>query len=68
MYCRYEELGFYNAEEQGAGKGGGDPGAGLLPLVYQDATNKTHPTVVLEQPLDFTFLANKYAIFFFYSV
>lgn len=35
-----------------------DPGGSLLPLVYQDASNKT--TMVLEQPLDFTHLAEKY--------
>ena len=56
---RYEEAGYYNAEAQGAGKPGGDPGTSLLPLVYQSASNKS--TVVLEQPLDFTYLAEKYA-------
>eukprot|EP00039_Didymoeca_costata_P029425 m.24627 g.24627 ORF g.24627 m.24627 type:complete len:574 (+) comp7626_c0_seq1:438-2159(+) len=52
----YEELGFYDAEEQKASKG--DPGASLLPLVYQDKAAGN--TTVLEQPLDFTHLAEKY--------
>ena len=39
---------------QGANKG--DPGSSLLPLVYQQGSN----TTVLEQPLDFTHLAEKY--------
>lgn len=48
----YEEAGYVDASIEG----GGDPAGSFLPLVYQEF-NKTQ---ILEQPLDFTTLTDKY--------
>eukprot|EP00041_Stephanoeca_diplocostata_P008161 m.118189 g.118189 ORF g.118189 m.118189 type:complete len:592 (-) comp17199_c0_seq1:157-1932(-) len=56
----YADMGYLHESEMKQFVQGGksDPGTSLLPLVYQNAANKT--TTVLEQPLDFTHLAEKY--------
>lgn len=48
----YEEAGYVDATVEGTG----DPAGNFLPLVYQ----KFNQTTILEQPLDFTHLADKY--------
>jgi len=54
----YEDMGYVGDGNQ---KLHNDPGGSFLPLVYQDASNKN--TTVLEQPLDFTHLAEKYSAY-----
>lgn len=60
----YAAMGYYNAAEQGdlspmGAVNGGDPGTSLLPLVHQAGG----VTTVLEQPLDFSHLGEKYNSF-----
>jgi arylsulfatase A len=54
----YRNMGYMHEDDTTGLNTRGDPGASILPLVYQDRANKT--TTVLEQPLDFTHLAEKY--------